>query len=109
MSMTYGARHEGQHGYNPRRLLAEAKLKGWTWQWRGVLLGLGGGLACLLFDTVSTAVVWFVGSGRHPLLLHRLETVLLLLTIPLLMFGAHCLDLIERQKDWERKLRFRGE
>ena len=109
MSMTYEARHSGQHDNNPRRLMAEAKLNGWTWQWLGAVFGLGSGLACVLFDSLSTVVVWFAGTGSHPLLLHRLETALLLLTIPLLMFGAHCLDLIERQKDEEKKLRFRGE
>jgi hypothetical protein len=68
-----------------------------AWRRLGSIFGLGGGLACVLFGSIITASTWFMGTVGYEPWLHKLGTLLLVLTIPLLIFGAHCLDLIERQ------------
>jgi CHASE2 domain-containing sensor protein len=91
-----------------RPLLTAAK-DGWTWRWIGTACGLGGGIACVLLGSLLTAVTWFTGATSYGPFLHKLGTTLLVLTIPLLLFGGHCLDLIEQEKDNARRNRFSGE
>ena len=63
----------------------------------GSILGLGGGIVAPMIGSILTALSWLVGPAWHSFGLHRAGTVLLLLGIPLLTFGAHCLDLSERE------------
>lgn len=69
-----------------------------TWQGVGTVLGLTGGLVSAVFGSLLTAVSWFVGAGGPGWYVQRFGTVLLLATVPLLLCGAHCLDLLERRK-----------
>jgi|ERR1700752_2317537 len=65
----------------------------------GAICGLCGGIGVGLLGSVITAVAWFTGPEWHGHLLQRDGTILLFLTIPLLIFGAHCLDLIDKQRE----------
>src|SRR5262245_31334598 len=67
----------------------------------GALVGLVGGVVAGLFGAVLTAASWFVinAGARH--LFSITGTVLLYLTIPLMIFGAYCLDWME--KDMPRR------
>jgi hypothetical protein len=71
---------------------------GWTWTSTGACVGLLGGLLAPLVGLVLSAIAWFVGDW-HGLHLGRTGMVLLLVTIPLLIFGAHCLDLIDKKDE----------
>ena len=68
--------------------------------WRGIgaMLGLGGGLLCNFFGFSFTAVAWFMRAGEVGPTLHSVGTVLLVANIPLLIGGAHCLDLVEKER-----------
>ena len=81
----------------PRTLIGEIRGAGWTWQTAGAVFGLFFGIISPLIGSALTAIAWLKGSGWHGLPLQRTGTVLLFLTIPLLVFGAHCLDLIDKQ------------
>ena len=76
----------------------------WDWSSLGAIAGLAGGLVAVLFGSVLTAISWLTGTGSH---VQTLGTVLLFLTIPLLVFGAQCLDLIERKKERAKEARRR--
>ena len=89
---------------HPRPLLPAAKIVR-SWRWFGATCGLGGGLACVLFGSIITAVTWLIGPASYGPFLRKLGTILLVLTIPLLIFGAHCLDLMERQQHKESAAR----
>ena len=106
ISMTYRWLKAEESNHNARQTIVETGLRGWTWRRIGAAFGLGGGLACALSGSVITAATWLTGAAGYGPALHRLGTGLLVLTIPLLIFGAHCLDLIETQKDRARKRRF---
>ena len=109
MSMTYESVETEKSGDSPRKLIAEVHQQGWTWRWVGAVFGLAGGIACVLSGSAITAATWLTGAAGYGPVLHRFGAILLVLTIPLLIFGAHCLDLIEKQKDKERRLRFEDE
>jgi hypothetical protein len=79
-----------------RSLIEQMSVRGWTWQSGGAACGLCFGLIALLIGSVLTAIAWFTGPGRPGFALQRDGTVLLFLTIPLLAFGAHCLDLLDQ-------------
>ena len=70
----------------------------------GAIFGLGGGILAPLIGSIFTAISWFSGPIWHGFAVQRDGTVLLFLTIPLLIFGAHCLDLIDQQAEKARKL-----
>jgi hypothetical protein len=53
-----------------------------------------------------TAIAWFTGPVWHGFAMQRDGTVLLFLTIPLLIFGAHCLDLMDKQEEEVTQARF---
>ena len=79
-------------------------IRGWTWKGVGALVGLGGGLVSLLVGSVFTVVGWLTGPIWHGLV-QRISTGLFLVTLPLLFFGAHCLDLIDQEEsELNRKL-----
>lgn len=80
-----------------RGVVAQLHLHGWNWRSVGGVIGLCGGIISPLVGSILTALTWITGPVWHGLILHRYGSVLLFLTIPLLLFGAHCLDLIEKQ------------
>ncbi|SRR6266542_665328 len=74
------------------------KAEPFGWRETGAMFGLGGGLFCNVFGLFLTAVAWFMSTGGIAPTLHSIGTVLLLANIPLLMAGAHCLDLVQNKK-----------
>jgi hypothetical protein len=71
----------------------------WAWQSIGALSGLGGGVLCPVLGTLLIASTHFITSEGVVSSLNVLIIVCFALIIPLLLFGAHCLDLLERQAD----------
>lgn len=87
----------------PRGLVDQMRVHGWTWRTGGAVCGLGCGIISPVIGSVLTAIAWLTGPEWHGLSLHHYGTVLLFLTIPLLIFGAHCLDLMDTQRGKARK------
>lgn len=87
----------------PRGLVEQMTVHGWTWQAGGAVFGLSCGIISPLIGSVLTAVAWVTGPEWHGFFIQRYGTVLLFLTIPFLIFGAHCLDLTEKQAEKTRK------
>jgi hypothetical protein len=81
-----------------RSVMNELRLHGWSWKSGGAVFGLCGGIISPVIGSIFTAIAWFSGPTWHGFAMQRDGTVLLFLTIPLLIFGAHCLDLVERQQ-----------
>ena len=75
------------------------------WCSLGAAAGLGGGVVTALSGSVLTALSWFGGTASHPEKV--LGSVLLVLTIPLLIIGAQCLDALDEKKDRARETRFK--
>jgi hypothetical protein len=82
-----------------RGLVEQMRVHGWTWKSSGAVCGLGFGIVCPLVGSILTAISWLAGPEWHGLHVQRDGTVLLFLTIPLLIFGAHCLDLMDQQAE----------
>jgi len=80
-----------------RSVFNQLRGHGWTIRTGGAACGLCGGIGVALLGSFITAVAWFIGPEWHGHLLQRDGTILLFLTIPLLTFGAHCLDLIDKK------------
>jgi hypothetical protein len=68
---------------------------GLTWKAVIAFFGLGGGLAAPLLGSILTAMAWFTDPTWHGISVQRDGMILLVLTIPLLVLGAHCLDLLD--------------
>jgi hypothetical protein len=64
----------------------------------GAVFGLAGGGLAGLTGSLFTAAGWFVAepAARHAL--SAIGTTLLFFTIPLLIFGACCLDWVEKDR-----------
>ena len=73
------------------------KINPWAWQSIGAVSGLVGGILSPVIGTLLIAITWFVHSERISTALNDLSIVSFVLIIPLLAFGAHCLDLLERK------------
>ena len=71
----------------------------WAWQSIAAVSGLVGGVLAPVLGTLLIAITSFVDSERIVSILNALSIVSFALTIPLLAFGAHCLDLLERKTD----------
>ena len=69
----------------------------WAWQSVAAVTGLVGGALSPVLGTLLIAVTWFIHSQGLVSTLNALSIVSFVLTIPLLTFGAHCLDLLERK------------
>jgi hypothetical protein len=81
----------------PRGLVEQLSVHGWTWKTTGAVLGLSCGIISPLIGSILTAIAWWTGPEWQGFSIQRDGTVLLFLTIPLLIFGAHCLDLTDKQ------------
>ena len=78
----------------PDRLRAALNEHGWSWKSTGAFVGLFGGVIAPLIGAALSALAWFIGDW-HGFHIGRDGAVLLFLTIPLLICGAHCLDLAD--------------
>ena len=85
----------------PDRLREALRCHGWTLKSTGACVGLLGGVVAPLVGLALTALAWFIGDW-HGFHIGRDGTVLLFLTIPLLIFGAHCLDLLDKEDERAR-------
>ncbi len=68
----------------------------------------GAAFACFVGSIISLAIGfvfttdWILGGVSHPLL-HAVGITLLIIGIPILLLGGHCLDLVEKKNkssDW---------
>src|SRR5882724_6223393 len=91
----------------PRSVMEQMRFHGWTWRNGGAVFGLCFGIICPLVGSILTAIAWFTGPEWHGFFLQRDGTALLFLTIPLLVFGAHCLDLMDKQDENAKKPRLK--
>jgi len=85
----------------PRSIISELRCHGWTLKTCSAAFGFCGGVCAGLAGCLLTAAAWFTGAVWHGHSIERLGTILLFLTIPLFVLGAHCLDLLD--KEHERK------
>jgi hypothetical protein len=69
------------------------------WLTAGVICGLGGGIIAPVLGSILTVITWITVPTWHGVPLQRFGTVLLVLGIPLLIAGAHCLDLIDKREE----------
>jgi hypothetical protein len=81
----------------PRSVIKQLHLHGWNSKSAGAVCGLGFGIISPLVASVLTAVSWVTGPHWHGFAIQRYGTVLFFLTVPLLIFGAHCLDLLDQE------------
>ena len=89
---------------SPRSVMNELLLHGWSWKSSGAVFGLCGGITSPLIGSIFTAIAWFSGPTWDGFAMQRDGTVLLFLTIPLLILGAHCLDLMDQSAEKARTL-----
>ena len=75
-----------------------------SWKSRGALLGLVAGFTAPIAGSLVTVVSWFRDPMWHGLALHQAGTSFFVLTLPLLLLGAHCLDLLDKDKRKAREL-----
>lgn len=71
----------------------------WTWQATGTVLGLAGAVVAVFFGTLLSAGAWVLGDETGGISLHGVGSVLLLSTIPLLLVGGCCLDLLDKRME----------
>ena len=74
-----------------RRRFAQAQIL-------GAVAGCAGGIVVALFGPVFTVAGWLVANEGLRQWFSTVGTALLLLTIPLIIFGGYCLDLMEKDK-----------
>ena len=74
----------------------QGSISGWTSY--GAAFGLFAGLAAPIAGSIITVISWFSDPAWHGLSLHIAGTSLFVITFPLLLLGAHCLDLLDKKK-----------
>ena len=65
-------------------------------QFLGAAFGLVGGVSAALLGGLFTATGWFIANEVPRHWFSMMGTTLLCLTIPLLIFGGYCMDLMEK-------------
>jgi len=81
----------------PHLVMEQISVHGWSWRSAGAVFGFCVGIFSGFAGSILTAIAWFTGPSWHGYFIHRYGTVLFVLTIPLLIFGAHCLDLMDKK------------
>ena len=77
-----------------------AELISGTWNWKNgaAAFGLAAGFIAPILGSIVTVISWFRDPVWHHVALHQAGTTLFVLTLPLLILGAHCLDLLDKDK-----------
>jgi membrane protein implicated in regulation of membrane protease activity len=75
----------------------------WTWQITAAVCCLASGILAPLVGLPMLAAAWLTRSQVGGLSMYEIGNVLLLSTIPLLILGAHWLDLSDRRKVRDRR------
>ena len=68
-----------------------------NWKVRGALFGLAAGFIAPIVGSIVTVICWFRDPAWHGIALHQAGTALFVVTLPLLILGAHCLDLLDKE------------
>jgi hypothetical protein len=68
-----------------------------NWILKSGLISLFGGALAPMFGSLLTALSWLVGNNSFGHSLHRLGSIFLILTCPLLIIAAFCLDAYEKR------------
>jgi hypothetical protein len=92
-----------------KELYVWSRRRGWAWQAVVTVFGLGGGILAATIGSLLSAVAWMRGEETGGLSLHGVGSVLLLSTIPLLILGAHCLDLLDKRVETSQEVAADGE
>jgi hypothetical protein len=83
----------------PHVVMEQIHLHGRNWKSAGAIFGFCFGILSPIVGSILTAIAWFTGPSWHGYFIQRCGTFLFVLTIPLLIFGAHCLDLMDKQDE----------
>jgi hypothetical protein len=67
------------------------------WLLNGGLISLIGGALAPVFGSLLTALSWLAGNNSLGHSFHRLGSIFLISTIPLLIIAAFCLDAYEKR------------
>lgn len=86
-----------------RSVINKLRRHGWSLKTCGAAAGLCGGVMSALAACLLSVVVWLTHAAWHGPLLQRSGTILFFLMIPLLVFGAHCLDLLDREDSKQQR------
>ena len=70
----------------------------WSWKTSAAVFGLCAGFIAPIVGLIITAISWFRDPVWHHVYLHQAGTTLFVLALPLLILGAHCLDLLEKDQ-----------
>jgi hypothetical protein len=74
----------------------ERPRRNYTWELLAALACFVGAALSLVIGFVLTTG-WLVNADRHPFL-HGIGLTLLIIGLPILILGAHCLDLKDRKR-----------
>lgn len=70
----------------------------WNWKNSAAAFGLCAGFIAPIVGSIVTVISWFKDPLWHRVYLHQAGTTLFVVTLPLLILGAHCLDLIDNER-----------
>ena len=87
-----------KHSHNHQAVLGELHARGFNRDTCGASCAFTLGILSPLAGSVLTAWSWITGPIWHGIAIQRMGTVLLALTVPLLLVGAHCLDRSEKDR-----------
>ncbi len=73
------------------------KTNKWTWQSVGAVFGLGGGILSIIVAILLPIIASWLTPNDLVSFLKGISFVFLILFLPLLILGAHCLDLLEKK------------
>jgi len=80
----------------------QPEVSGCRWQVWTAAIGLSAGFIAPLLGSILAITVWINGPVWHGISLRHASTALFLVAIPLLVLGAHCLDLLDIKIDEAR-------
>jgi hypothetical protein len=97
MNKTYTLLEDDIGGELYRRIYLLVRKNRWTRPSIGATMGLAGGMLSIILGALLWAViVSHLASGSFGSFLNALEIVLFALSLPLLVLGTYCLDLLEK-------------
>jgi hypothetical protein len=97
----------GESAINSEQIVEKTAVKKPDWWYLSAVIFMFSGMSAIIMGLIFTILMWLIHQDTVQFSLQNITNFLFYLSLPMLFFGACCLDKIEEKKKLMSQNRFR--